>query len=129
MFVTACQVPHLAENGRAGVLRRPGIDIPLVRASLDLPLDAESETPKPLVDVADPALLLRQAQTHRCEHRRHRSPERFSVGAGPVDHDDDIIRISDKLLHAPTGPPILHAPPYRSTRTRLRGELHARHYQ
>src|SRR6266545_5373760 len=61
MSSSACQLPDLSEDRGKRLLRRPGVDIPLRRPSLDLPLDTEAEKVKPLVDVADPAFVHRQA--------------------------------------------------------------------
>ncbi len=52
---------------------------------------------KPSSRVADPRLLLRQAQAHRSEHRADLAPQRLGVVAGAGDHDHEVVRVADEL--------------------------------
>ena len=76
----------LAVDRGERLLRRVGVDERLPVPRLRLPLDAEAEEVEALVDVADPRLLLRQAQAHRGEHRCHLVAQRLGVRAGAGDH-------------------------------------------
>jgi hypothetical protein len=57
------------------------------QASPSSALDAPAEEVEPLIDVADPALVDRQAQAHRRENRPNLTPKRVGVGAGAVQQD------------------------------------------
>jgi hypothetical protein len=77
---------------------------------------------EPLVDVADPRLLFRQAQAHRGEHRTDLIPERFGVVAGAADHDHEVVRVADELHDRAAGATVLDAGPFRAERFPLGGK-------
>src|SRR5439155_2170003 len=83
-------------------------------ASPGSPLDAVSEEVEPLVDMADPRLLLRQAQADRSEHLASLIPQRFGVLAGSFDHHHEVVRIADEAIGRDPGFAMLGARPFRS---------------
>ena len=70
MFRPASQRPQLADHGGQRLLGRVGVDRLLARSTTSVSaLDVPAEEVEPLIDVHDPRLGHRQAQTHRREHR------------------------------------------------------------
>ncbi len=91
MFRSASERSDLGRHREQALLGRVGVDGSLAGPALPGPaLDARPQEVEPLVEVADPRLLFRQAQAHRSEHRGHFAPERFGVVAGAVDHDHEV---------------------------------------
>ena len=75
-------------------------------SSFAFPLDPEPEELDPVLDVAHPCLAGRQAQPDRGERLLHLLPQRFGVGSGSGDHEDQIIRVADESpVPQPRSPP------------------------
>lgn len=83
----------------------------------------------PSFDVTDPRLGFRQAQAHRGKYRADLVAERFGVVAGAVDHDHEVVRVSDEPHGRFPGAAALGASPFRAERFPLRGEVLVQHGQ
>jgi hypothetical protein len=87
-----------ARQGTDLVLQRPdgpvgneGVDVPLVRASLAAPPDAEPEEVERLAHVHDPGLGRGQPKTQRRQHINDFFAQGFDVVAGTVHEYDEIV--------------------------------------
>lgn len=124
MSLPASGPAHLVHDRRERLLGRVGVDRSLAGSPLPAAtLDALPQEVEPLVDVADPALLDRQAQAYRREHCCELVPKRFGISAIAVDHDAKIVRIADNLHGRDSGAPMLGACPVRAERLPLRVEV------
>ena len=108
---------------------QPGSPKPLASGCSIFVKMAEPEEVEPLVDMADPALLDRQAQAHWCEHAAELRPERFGVRSGAGDHHDEIIRIADESIGRDAFTAPLGARPARAERFPLAREVLVQHRQ
>src|ERR1700757_762428 len=130
MLLSAGERSDLVHRRGQSLLRWVGVDRSLAGpASSRSPLDAVSEEVETLVDVADPRLLLRQAQTHRSEHRAGLVPERFGVLAGAFDHHHEVVRVADQAIGRTTSFAMLRARPFWPELLPLAGEVLVQHGQ
>ncbi|WP_020496907.1 hypothetical protein [Sciscionella marina] len=70
-------------------------------------LDAPTEEIEALVDMGNPRLGVRQAQTHRRQNRRHHIPHFFGVVTIAGDHDQEVVRLWGPVDYADRGVMVL----------------------
>ncbi len=112
------QGTDLRLQGPQGPFGDEGVDVPLVRSSLAAPLDVEPQEVEPLAQVHDLGLGRRQPQPHRCEHLGDLLAQCLGVLPGPIDQDDEVVRVADQ-------PPRWQAPSPASFAPRAVGQLAA----